>query len=664
MLRYATCGAAIMVAFLVHPMAGSNPNYVPDWTFKGSALTGWQSIGQADWRAENGEIIGTPKAPEGGWLLLDKSFQDVQMSAAFRCTGGCRTGVMVRTEKTADGIKGVFFQAADGDPASYALTLDAQGRETGRDRLRPGGGQIRVAPPPAPPAAAGAAPGGRQGGRGGAAAGGGRGRGVLPSGVELPLQPPSTALRSGEWNELEVIMDANILRPFINDGPTGGGVAEEEAGKFGPIALYVGGTGEVRFKEFGYKDLAMKKFPKEQISANFTPQRLNEFYYAWSAAAADMNRDGSMDIVSGPFIYFGPDYTTAREFSLAQTFSPSNQYAAVMVAFAEDFTGDGWPDAFTGFNGPTTLYVNPKGESRRWDRHVVLPNVTSEVSVMKDLDGDGKSEYIYASGGAMNWARPDPANPTGQWIGHVISEQGAANAHGIGVGDINGDGKLDVANAFGWWEQPASLETKDLWKYHPQGFGRAGSHGSTGGAEMGIYDVNGDRLADVVTSLQAHGFGLAWYEQKRDKSGEISFVQHMIMDNFTTKNAGGVTFSELHGSAAADVSGDGIPDFVVGKRHFAHEESYTDPDPHGPGVLYAFRTVRNPKAPGGAEFVPELIHNRSGAGSQVLARDLNRDGAIDIVTSTTRGTYVFWGKPRVRRTTTAPAPAPALERDR
>ena len=44
--------------------------------------------------------------------------------------------------------------------------------------------------------------------------------------------------------------------------------------------------------------------------------------------------------------------------------------------------------------------------------------------------------------------------------------------------------------------------------------------------------------------------------------------------------------------------------------------------------------------------MPELIHNRSGAGSDVLATDLNGDGAIDIVTATDRGTYIFWGKPR------------------
>lgn len=120
----------------------------------------------------------------------------------------------------------------------------------------------------------------------------------------------------------------------------------------------------------------------------------------------------------------------------------------------------------------------------------------------------------------------------------------------------------------------------------------------------------------------------------------------MISDDYSTKdkNAGGVAFSEAHATAFADMDGDGIPDFITGKRHWSHLDTYLDPDAYGPPVIYWYKTVRNPKAPGGAEFVPHLMHNRSGVGSDVIAVDLNKDGAIDVVTGTNRGVFIYWNE--------------------
>ena len=155
---------AIVAAAFASIIHGASKNFAPDVVFAGSSLTGWQPIGQASWRAENGEIIGTPSAASGGWLLADRSYQDVAVFASFRCAAGCQTGVLLRAERTADGgMKGVFVSLNEGDLAAYRVTLDRQGAQTSKERLRgPGGGQLRVAlppPSPAPPAA-----GGRAGG--------------------------------------------------------------------------------------------------------------------------------------------------------------------------------------------------------------------------------------------------------------------------------------------------------------------------------------------------------------------------------------------------------------------------------------------------------------------------------------------------------------------
>ena len=624
-----SAGLAIVTVMLpMAPLSATRGTFVPDWTFKGSTLGGWHGLGQADWKAVDGVLIGTPKSADGGWLVLDKPLQDVQIGFEMRCSGGCRTGVLLRAEKTpSGGLKGIFASLVDEDIAGYAVTLDASGHELTRERLRPGGGMMRFAPTVAEAAAAAAAAAARGAGRGGAAGRGGGGRGPQPG-----------PLKSDDWNDVDIVIDANILRPIVNGRPTGGGAADEEAGKFGPVALYVGGTGEVRFRDVGYKDLGLKRFAKEQLSPNFRMQRLTPYYYSFSAAAADINRDGNMDIVSGPFIFYGPDFSGAREFYAAQTSSPSTTFQQNWVAFAGDFTGDGWPDILLASTDSNKLYVNPQGEARRWDVYadIIPPAKQSEISVMKDLDGDGKPELIYASAGAVRLAKPDPAHPTGPWLSTQVGEAGSFTAHGIGAGDINGDGRQDILNPTGWWEQPSAGIQQPMWGFHPIAFGR-------GGAEMSVYDVNGDGLNDVVTSIQAHGYGLSWFEQTRDSAGAISFVEHAIAGSFATKNAGDVTFSEPHGSTSADVDHDGIPDFIVGKRYFSHLESYLDPDPYGAPVLYVYRTVRDKKAPGGAEFVPELVHNQSGAGSQVLAVDLNKDGAVDIVTSTTQGAFVFFG---------------------
>lgn len=683
LLRLVVIVAVAVAATALGINASGPANFKPDGMVTGSTLAGWHVLGGADWKAQNGELVGTAKpGGSGGWLVMDKSFQDVQLYASYRCTGACTSGVLLRAQKTPDGgMTGVYVSLTEGDTASYAITIDASGKELTRERLAApagrgggggggGGGGARGAQPGAAGAAPGAVPGGAPAGApGGAPAAGaaaptpppagqanapGTGRAAAP-GTQVGSsgrRPP--VLKPGEWNDLYILASAANLRQTFGGVGT---IDEKSATGYGPVALFVGGTGEVRYKDFAWKDLNSIAEPKESVSPRFDVQRVSSLYYGWGAATADINHDGTLDIVSGPFYYPGPGFTERKIYREGRVYNASTEFAPDMVNLAFDFTGDGWPDILSSLgNRHMDLYVNPQGQSRRWDKFSVLTTITTEIVLLRDLDKDGKPEVIFGGGGLYAWAKPDPANPTAVWTPHSISSPGeAVNGHGIGVGDVNGDGRMDIAVPTGWYEQPAEGIVKSPWMFHPVEFGNNGVFGN-GGGEMGVYDVNGDGLADVVNG-SAHNWGIKWFEQKKAPDGTRTFEQHPIAQDFSTNNAGGVVFSESHAARFVDMDGDKIPDFITGKRLWSELENYNGNDPYGAPVLYIYRTVRTPKAPGGAEFVPELVHNKSGVGSSFDVVDLNKDNRPDIVTATAYGTFVFFARPTPRANSSPAAAA-------
>src|SRR5687768_12113177 len=209
-VRSIAIAAACTVGLVLGVGAADPPNFKPDGAFKGSALTGWQVVGDAVWTAQNGEIIGKAKpGTNGGWLVLDKSFQDVQLYLNYKCSGECKSGVLLRAKKAADrSMTGVLVSLADGDTGYYSVGLDAGGKETSRDQLPApgrGGGAAPAANPArggaSAPDAAGAGRGGGRGGRGGDAPAPAaqatppaRGTQVGSGGRPLPT------LKAGEWN--------------------------------------------------------------------------------------------------------------------------------------------------------------------------------------------------------------------------------------------------------------------------------------------------------------------------------------------------------------------------------------------------------------------------------------------------------------------------------
>ena len=376
---------------------------------------------------------------------------------------------------------------------------------------------------------------------------------------------------------------------------------------------------------------------------------LNELFYSEGANFADFNGDGKMDIVAGPYWYEGPDFKTKHEYypppdGKENKAVDKHGYSKNFFAYTYDFNGDGNPDIMIfGFPGEdASWFENPgKGKDGFWVRHKVVNVLDNESPQLEDITGDGKPEIIGTTGGQMGYFEADWKNPGEPWKFHPVAAKGGWQrfTHGIGVGDLNGDGKKDLMDANGWWEQPADASKGEMWKFHAAKFGG-------GGAQMYAYDVNGDGKADVVTSIQAHGYGLSWFEQTtKNDAGDITFVEHVILPkDGAKKDKYGVQFSQLHGVDLIDIDGDGVLDIVTGKRHWAHGD-HGDPDPLAAPVLYWFKTVRNKD--GSVDFIPNLIDSDSGVGTMVKAGDVTGDKLPDVVVGNKRGVFVL-----VHKTTT------------
>ena len=159
---------------------------------------------------------------------------------------------------------------------------------------------------------------------------------------------------------------------------------------------------------------------------------------------------------------------------------------------------------------------------------------------------------------------------------------------------------------------------------------------------MAVYDVDGDGLADVITSWHCHLYGLVWYQQQRSSSGEITWKQHIILPPNPDLKSDALRISQMHAIDLADIKGNGLKDIITGKRYWAHGPE-GDKEASAPAVLYWFELHRDKAA--GVQFIPHKIDDNSGVGTQVIAKDLNGDGVPDIIVGNKKGVFLFLSQP-------------------
>jgi hypothetical protein len=348
-------------------------------------------------------------------------------------------------------------------------------------------------------------------------------------------------------------------------------------------------------------------------------------------SAGDIDGDGVMDLVAGAFWFKGPDFKEGKLYRPGRAMPIGAYMEDSFLSWIDDLNGDGRNDILMASHPgkDMTLYLNP-GKEGDWPAHKVMTEAATESPLWLDLDGDGRKELVCTQGGKFGYAEVDWSDVTKPWTFIAVSEKrtNTPYTHGIGAGDLNGDGKADIIEKEGWFEQPAEKDGK--WVWHKEPFA------GPGGAQMLVFDADQDGDNDMITSLNGHGYGLVWYENSRS-DGKVSFIRHEILPEDPAKTgSGGLQFSQLHALEAGDFDGDGRMDFTTGKRFWAHNGN--DPGAKDPALAVIF--YNRPKGKG-VEWQAEVIDDDSGVGCQVLAVDLDGDGRLEFAAGSKKGVHVI-----------------------
>jgi FG-GAP-like repeat/FG-GAP repeat len=356
-----------------------------------------------------------------------------------------------------------------------------------------------------------------------------------------------------------------------------------------------------------------------------------------AAAVFDVDNDGKLDIVAGGSWYQAPDWKPHPVRAVARVGSYYNDFATLPL----DANGDGHTDFVTcSYFGRDVGWVeNPGKVGAPWPYHEIDKPGNIEAAWMVDLSGDGVPDVLPNSVNVVVWYEVI-RTASGKGIELKKHDLGApAAGHGVGSGDVNGDGRTDLLTPKGWFEAPAD-PAHDSWTWHAEW-----QLGATG-IQILARDVDGDGLADLVYGM-GHDYGVFWLRQSKSASGERTW----------TKDTIDKSIASVHALLWADIDGDGkAGELVTGKRVYAHEVepgatdgsviAWYDFDRASKSwvkhTIFQGEPARNPPAEAAKRLaLRDFPAGTAGTGLQLTAIDIDRDGDIDLVCPGKSGLYLF-----------------------
>lgn len=338
-----------------------------------------------------------------------------------------------------------------------------------------------------------------------------------------------------------------------------------------------------------------------------------------AACAADINGDGRLDIVGGDTWYEAPHWTphTFREIGVWGRSATESGYRDDFADLPLDVNGDGRIDlvSVSWATGEVSWYENTGDSRTLWPRHLIAKPGNMETAVFAPILGGRTPCVLPNCAQQVVWYELRRRGSKPEWIEHVVGREGAA--HGIGWGDVNGNGKVDIVTPHGWYEQIDAR--RDRWVWHADWECNPGDCG----IGMLVMDVDGDGRQDIVFG-SGHHYGLYWLQQRPPGSPQL-WIQHAI----------DTSWSQVHTLILADIEGSRHPVVITGKRYKAHDH---DPGVNEPLGLYYYRYDRSHQR--WDKFIIDQ-GTQTGAGLQLTAVDLRRTGRLDLLAPGKSGLYLF-----------------------
>ena len=359
---------------------------------------------------------------------------------------------------------------------------------------------------------------------------------------------------------------------------------------------------------------------------------------------ADFNSDGIPDVFCGDSWYEGPDWKRHKVRTVAAGRNP--HYYEDFADLPLDVNNDGHTDIVTcNYFGRRVGWVEHPGDpTKPWIEHTIDSPGPSETGLLIDLNSDGALDFLPNTVGKVVWYEILNRQPNVSWRAHELGELGAG--HGVGIGDIDRDGRVDILTPQGWYQQPADAGA-DRWRFHGEF--------DLGAASIPIFggDFDGDGDTDIVWGM-GHNYGLHWLRQSSTAEGDRSWEREDV----------DTTFSQVHALHLADLDGDAVAEIVTGKRVYAHE---VEPGATDASCVYSFQYNRQTSqwvrrviyegqpaanAPPEAKdrwALEDFQRGTAGTGLQLDSEDMDGDGDLDLVCPGKSGLYWFENRRLSRR---------------